>query len=215
MDPALVIAVISLVISVVFGVVSARTTWLSARAAQRSAVSAEKSQEVSARQLEASVTAQEAALQPYVWADLKPREDGGMLVFVVGNAGPTVATDVRIVFDPLLSSIVPAVRREDAERIEQHLALGLSSITPGRTFLWNLGVAHQYFEGDRPVPALRITVTGKGPTGQLEPLTYVLALSDLKHQADRAVGVSVLEGPLKDLNTTLKKIADRPATPRR
>lgn len=112
MDPALVIAVISLVISVVFGVVSARTSWLSARAAQRSAVSAEKSQEVSARQLEASVTAQEAALQPYVWADLKPREDGGMLVFVVGNAGPTVATDVRIVFDPLLSSIVPAVRPE-------------------------------------------------------------------------------------------------------
>lgn len=215
MDPALLVAVISLIISVVFGVVSARTSWLSARAAQRSAVSAEKSQEVSARQLEATVTAQESALQPYVWADLKPREDGAMLVLVVGNAGPTVATDVKVGFAPLLSSIVPANERVDAERIEQHLAHGLSSITPGRTFLWNLGVAHEFFTGDGRVPDVRITVTGAGPRGPLEPLTYSLALEDLKHQADRAVGIYVLERPLRDLNTTLKRVVAKPTPPRR
>ena len=208
MDSAIIIAAISVVVSVLIGGISTRASWVSAQAARRSAVSAERTQEVSQRQLEASISAQEAAFQPYVWADLKPRDDGSMLVFVLGNSGPTVATNVQVHFDPPLWTIVPADREEDARVVEDILARGLQSITPGRTFLWNLGVAYTYFQADIPVGNLNVTISGHGLHGPLEPLTYGVALEDLKHQANRAVGVSVLEGPLKDLSKSLKRIAD-------
>ncbi len=207
MDPALIIALISIVLSVIFGVASTRTSWLSVKAAERSALSAEKSQETSARQLASTLDAQAAALQPYVWVDLRPRDDGSMLVLVVGNAGPTVATNVRVTFEPPLSSVVPTEEREDAERLEHHLAAGLRSVTPKRTFAWNLGMAHAYFPDDSKVPDVHIRVTGEGPRGPLEPLEYALAMEDLKYQSARAHGVSVLEQPLKKIQEAVARLA--------
>jgi hypothetical protein len=70
------------------------------RASERSAAAAEASRRIAERQLSNAVRVQEAALQPFVWADLRPRDDGQMLVIVVANAGPIVATDVHVTLVP-------------------------------------------------------------------------------------------------------------------
>ncbi len=74
-------------------------------------------------------------MQPYVWADLRPRDDADMLVLVVGNTGSTVASDVRLVFEPPLREIVPADKAELAADIEQKIGSGIGSVAPGRTQL--------------------------------------------------------------------------------
>lgn len=134
---SIAIAVLSVGLSYYLGV---RNT----RASERSAAAAEESRRIAERQLSNAVRAQAAALQPYVWADLRPRDDGQMLVFVVGNAGPTVATDVQVTLVPSLEDIVPEGRRERARLVSNRLSHGLRSIAPGRTFMWNLDVGFAF-----------------------------------------------------------------------
>lgn len=197
------ISIISVAIALLALLVSYRLGSRSARAAERSAGAAEESRAISQRQLENSVRAQEAALEPYVWADVRPRDDGQMLTLVVGNSGPTVATAVRVVIDPPLETIAPERMKPSVRRVDERLAAGLGSIAPNRTFSWSLGVAHEFFQGsDGPlVPELTITVGGQGPSGPLEAHEYVVALEDLRQQSARAVGLALLE-------PALKKIAD-------
>ncbi len=197
------ISIFSAGVALVALIVSYRLGSRSARASERSAEAAEASRAISQRQLENSVRAQEAALQPYVWADVRPRDDGQILTFVVGNSGPTVATAVRVIIDPPLETIVPDRMKQNARRVDERLAAGFGSIAPDRTFSWILGVAHEFFQGsDGPqVPDLNIAVVGQGPGGPLEAVEYVVALEDLRQQSARAVGVALLE-------PALKKIAD-------
>lgn len=146
-------------------------------------------------------------MQPYVWADLRPRDDGQMLVFVVGNSGPTVATDVLVALDPPLADIVPEGRRDRARLVSDRLTQGLRSIAPGRTFMWNLDVGSTFFSDgdDNPVADLTVTITATGPAGQLNPVDYVIALEDLRHQASRAAGAALLEQPLRRIADALSK----------
>lgn len=200
------IAGLSLIASVALGLKNARTADASVEASRRSARAAEESQLIAERQLASAVRAQESALQPYVWADLRPRDDGGMLVLVVGNSGPTVATNVRITFEPSLQSLVPTDRRDVAHRLELRLRSGLRSIAPSRLQTWNLGVAHKFFpnEGEDAVPEVMVTIAYEGPTGPVEQTSYFIALEDLKHQAARAVGTALLEQPLRAIAEALK-----------
>lgn len=220
-----VIAVLSLATTLVLGVHNAKMSSRSASASEASSEAAQRSLDVATEQLRTSVAAQneslrlsreqlanaiaaqEAALQPYVWADLRPRDDAGMLVLVVGNAGPTVATDVRLVFAPALRQIVPSDRAALADEIEARVGAGIGSIAPGRTFIWNLGVAHAFFPGSDPVPALMVTVTANGPSDRLNPVCYPIELEDLRHQAARPSGFALLEAPLKKIDDRLDKIA--------
>lgn len=135
---SLLVAGLSLATAIALGLKNVRAADASVEAAERSANSAEGSQQVAERQLTLTVRAHESAQQPYVWADLRPRDDGGMLVFVVGNCGPTVATDVHITFEPSLDSLVPTNKLETARTLEERLRVGLRSIAPGRTHTWNL-----------------------------------------------------------------------------
>ncbi len=64
-------------------------TGLSARAAGRAAAAAEEQSKIQ-RQLRID------AAQPYVWVDVRPDEAGTLLNLVIGNSGPTVATNVHI-----------------------------------------------------------------------------------------------------------------------
>lgn len=220
-----VVAVLSLATTLVLGVHSARTSSRSASAAEASSEAAQRSLDVATEQLRTSVAAQneslrlsreqlasavaaqQAALQPYVWADLRPRDDAGMLVLVVGNAGPTVATDVQLVFAPPLRQIVPVDRAELADKIESKVGSGIGSVAPGRTFMWNLGVAFAFFPGTDAVPALEVTVTANGPSGRLDPVSYPIDLENLRHQAARPSGLALLEAPLKKIDDRLDKIA--------
>jgi hypothetical protein len=204
---SLILSIVSIAIALLSVVLSYYVGARNTRASERSAAAAEESRRIAEQQLSNAVLAQEAAMQPYVWADLRPRDDGQMLVFVVGNAGPTVATDVRVKFDPPLEDVVPEGRRERAHLVADRLSEGLRSIAPGRTFMWNLGVGIAFFsseEGDSAAD-LAVTVSAVGPAGRLDPVEYVIALEDLRHQASRAVGVALLEQPLKRIADALKK----------
>lgn len=197
------VSILALVASVVIGL-------LSVGQAKRSADSAEKTLGLAQEQLENSVRAQQDSTQPYVWADLRPRENGdGMIQFVVGNSGPTIATDVRVEFQPSLDYVVPTREVEDAHRIQALLSDRLKSVPPGRVFAWNLGVSFEYYDKNDPRPADEIVmrVTAHGPHGPIAPVEYTVSLVDLKHQALRPVGLGMVEAPLETVGKELGKIS--------
>lgn len=175
-----------MVVSIVFGV-------LNARFANRSAVAAEEAQRLAGRQLEAGVLATEQALQPYLWADLRPRADGSLLVLHIGNSGPTVATHVRFRFDPPLADLAEEDRRDRMRRTDAALADGLTSLAPGRTLEWTLGRAGVLVPADEPAPSVRVTIDADGPYGSLPTLVYVIDLEQVKYSSGRGEGLGLIE----------------------
>jgi len=80
----------------------------STRAATRAARAAEEQTKIQ-QQLRV-----DAAL-PYVWVDVRPDDATGTLLnLVVGNSGPTVATNIRVRVDPPLPSIDQLKGRAEA-----------------------------------------------------------------------------------------------------
>ncbi len=212
---AAAIALLSLIGAVVFGFRSTRASERSAKAAEVSAASASRSVELATSQLKSSASAQaeslqlgheqlettirvhQDSLQPYLWVDLRAREDGnGLMVLVLGNSGPTVATNVRVEFQPALSQIVPPGKVAAANHIENRLSDGLSSVAPGRVFTWGLGMASDFFADEEfdtaPAAIFEITITANGPNGPIPPSSYSIGLEDLKHQALRPEGLGLL-----------------------
>ncbi|SDB93996.1 hypothetical protein SAMN05216410_1068 [Sanguibacter gelidistatuariae] len=120
----------------------------------------------------------EDAAQPYVWADIKSGgASGSTLTIVVGNSGPTVATDVRVQIDPPLTLTEGHDGHEDLDGILRH---GIHSIAPGRQMRWRIGEHHganAVVEAERSTPRT-IRVTGRGPFGELTPLEYVVDFGD-------------------------------------
>lgn len=201
-------AILSVVVSIVFGV-------LNARFAGRSAVAAEEAQRLAGRQLEAGVSATEQALQPYLWADLRPRVDGSLLVLHIGNSGPTVAKHVRARFDPPLADLAEDDRRDRMKMTDAALADGLSSLAPGRTLEWTLGVAGVLVPADEPAPSVRVTIDADGPYGALPTLVYVIDLEQVKYSSGRGEGLGLIERGIslvaqevKQLRQTVRSIGD-------
>ena len=209
MDPvAIVIAVVSLVVSIVVGFHNSRTASASVEAARRSAAAAESSQALTATQLETTVSANQAAVQPYVWADIRVREDGTLLVLVVGNSGPTVATNVTIKFDPSLRTSVPNYNdKKNADSAEQVLAQGLSSLPPGRVHQWTLGRGSDFFEDGREGPAFDITITADGPHGPIPKLRYTLNIDEMKYTNAVGEGLGLVKNAIQQLTGETKRIA--------
>lgn len=147
----------------------------------------------------------QSAAQPYVWADVRSSPDHGWsLELVVGNSGPTVATDVRVTFDPPLP--VSRVRDESAALTAaalDRLAAGLNSIGPSRQLVWTLGSGAELLASAEPQPRT-VSILAVGPFGPVQPLTYVLDLSDFRESDDNPAGTlhlltRAVEKGLKDL----------------
>ncbi len=118
------------------------------------------------------------AAQPYVWIDLRPDDEHGkFLLLIVGNSGPTVATQIRVTFDPRLE--LPSEGTSHGAEARELLARGISSLPPGRQMKWKLGIASQLI-ADGYALAYTATVLGDGPFGPLEPLTYTIHLDDIR-----------------------------------
>lgn len=127
------------------------------RAARRAAHAAEEQTKIQ-RQLGID------AAQPYVWVDIRPDDAMGTLLnLVIGNSGPTVATNVRVNVDPPLPAIDQFKDRVGAA--EQRLADGLQSLAPGRIFTWPLGQGFNLLKDDGPHPyRSRLPPTGHSVT---------------------------------------------------
>lgn len=153
----------------------------------------------------------QAAAQPYVWADVQPdHKQGTLLQVVVGNAGPTVATDVRVTFDPPLpvaeqfpGGVVAAQRRLDE---------GIRSLAPGRIIEWSAGRAFDVLKTDE-ARVHTITVTANGPYGPVTPLTFEVNLSDWRESRDAPAGtLHLVREAIQSLTREVAKINSRGAS---
>jgi hypothetical protein len=143
------------------------------------------------------------AAQPYVWVDVRPDDvTGRLLNLVIGNSGPTIATNVRIRVDPPLPAIDEL--KERATAAQSRLAEGISSLPPGRILSWPLGQGFNLLVGSDS-QAHTFTINADGPFGPVPPLTYIIDLSDLRGTLDRPSALYQLTEAVRDLASKLGK----------
>lgn len=126
------------------------------------------------------------AAQPYVWADL--REDrirGTMLLLVLGNSGPTVATNIRVTITPDLRAT--SFNSDKVQKVQGRLANGFQSLAPGREVSWSLGVGFEILRQEGG-SSYSFKVEADGPFGPLEPLTYDVDMDDWRSMKDNPDG---------------------------
>jgi hypothetical protein len=169
-DLLTVAAVLIALGSLWFAGVSTRAGQAAARAAERAATASEQQ---TAIQRELRID----AAQPYVWVDLRPdSQTGQLLTLVVGNSGPTVATDVSVTFDPPLEL---AAKGTGWAAGEERLRSGIASLPPGRTIAWSGGVAWEAIPEGRP-NSYTASVRATGPFGEVPEVRYAIHLNDIR-----------------------------------
>jgi hypothetical protein len=146
--------------------------------------------------------------QPFVWADIRPDPiTGVLLTLVVGNSGPTVATNVRVSTDAALPRTEPMAER--LRGAEEALGRGLASLPPGRIYTWTLGQAFALLNKDVP-QAYTFTIEADGPFGPLPVSTYTVELASLHEVTDRPTGsLHELTRAVKDLTRTIANQDDQ------
>lgn len=152
-------------IAAIAAVVALAITWIAAKAA--------RDQTRIQRQL------REDAAQPYIWADVQPDDQSGVImVLVIGNSGPTIATNVKVKIEPPFPNIP---QLGEAETGQQRLAEGLRSLPPGRTMRWWLGQGFNLLKPEGP-QVHQITINGDRPFGPIPELRYDVDLSEYRGQ---------------------------------
>jgi hypothetical protein len=122
----------------------------------------------------------------YVWVDVRPDEVTSVILnLVIGNSGPTVATNVRVMIDPPL----PAIEQleDSAQTAQDLLAGGIKSLPPGRTLVWPLGQGFNILASDGP-HVHTLTIETDGPFGKAPSQVYPLDMSDWRGVMHRPVG---------------------------
>jgi hypothetical protein len=166
-------------------VVAASVTVASLPFTVRAANSARLSVREARRQTELQERVHRDSAQPYVWADLQGDDaQGQVLRLIVANEGPSLAMDVRVSFEPSLQSSGDS---SELDEVQDRLRSGLSSLAPGRRLQWKVDMAHRLFDQGLP-RVYTVSITGEGPFGSMEPLTYVVDLNDLLDTADSPSG---------------------------
>jgi hypothetical protein len=113
------------------------------------------------------------AAQPMLWVDIRGDDGQGQaLVLLLGNSGPSIARNVKVLFDP------PPPATLDIKPILEILKKGIASVPPGRTMQWTLGAAQNASDWDGH-KAYRVRIEAEGPFGAIEPLEYVISVDDL------------------------------------
>ena len=118
-----ILSAISAVASAVAAVSASVAIW----PAHRAATEARKQNNIQTK-------VQKEVLQPYLWVDIQPTfAQGNLLQIVLANEGPTVATNVQVVFDP---KIPPATAGLDKSEVAQSrkVILGVSWVISGRRY---------------------------------------------------------------------------------
>jgi hypothetical protein len=173
--------------------------WAAVRIANRSARAAEMQTQLQ-QQLRLD------AVQPFVWVDIRPDQAVGTLFnLVVGNSGPTTASNVHIKVDPPLPAVDEL--KERAEAAQARLADGIPSLPPGRTLTWILGQGFNLIKDDGPQTYI-FTVSADGPYGSLPLSTHVVDLADWRGVIDRPAGnLHELTKVVQDLVMQMRRLA--------
>ena len=168
------------VVAAAAAIAAAISAFAALRPAERAARAAEE-------QLGVQYDLARQAAQPYVWADIQPDgQQGTLLHLVLGNAGPTVAHNVRVVITPPISG--GEYRSEYAMDAQRRLSEGVLSLAPGRTIRWSLGRAYDLLDNVNDGVVYRMRVTAEGPFGKVEPLEIAIRPSDWRESLDAPVG---------------------------
>lgn len=146
---------------------------------RQSTAAAERAAEASERQTEIQEALSRRTAEPSLWVDIRPDDQSGqLLTLVIGNSGPTIATNVVVTFDPPLRDT--AFESEAVRRGEERLNAGLASLPPGRVLSWYVGVAHGVFSNPAVPMSYSVTINASGPFGPIEPLVYTIDLGDMR-----------------------------------
>jgi hypothetical protein len=132
-----------------------------------------RSAKASREQTKQQKQAAKDAAQPMLWVDIRGDDGPGQaLVLLLGNSGPSIARNVKVIFDPAPPATL------EIKPILEILKQGIASLAPGRTMQWALGAAHNSSDWDAH-EAYRVRIEAEGPFGLIEPLEYVISVDDL------------------------------------
>jgi hypothetical protein len=155
-----------------------------------------RSAKASREQTKQQKQAAKDAAQPMLWVDIRGDEGQGQaLVLLLGNSGPSIARNVKVIFDPAPPATL------DIKPILEILKQGIASVPPGRTMQWVLGAARDAIDSDAH-NAYRVRIEAEGPFGLVEPLEYVLSVDDL--DGSRAVPPGNLHAVAVELHEMTK-----------
>src|SRR5215203_6453455 len=102
-----------------------------------------RSAKASREQTKQQKQAAKDAAQPMVWVDVRGDDgQGERLVLLLGNSGPSIARNVKVVFDPAPPATL------DIKPILEILKQGIALLPPGRTMRWAFGAAHNTSDWD-------------------------------------------------------------------
>ena len=183
---------IAAVVAALGAIAAAIAAIVAIKPAQRAAKAAEEQANVQRELMYQSA-------QPYVWADIQPDvQQGTMLHLVLGNAGPTVARNVRVVIDPPFPQSSGRVGRSAVA--QRRLREGVLSLAPGRIIRWSLGMASDLMEDEGDTTVYRVRVMADGPYGEIEPVETEICLSDWRESLDTP------EGSLHHIRKSIDKL---------
>jgi hypothetical protein len=132
-----------------------------------------RSAKASREQTKQQKQAAKDAAQPMLWVDIRGDDGQGQaLVLLLGNSGPSIARNVKVILDPAPPAAL------DIKPILEILKQGIASVPPGRTMQWALGAAQNTSDWDAH-NAYRVRIEAEGPFGAIEPLEYVISVDDL------------------------------------
>src|SRR5262245_19379377 len=118
-------------------------TWLALSAAAVggfaawSAWSAHRSADAAQGQTEQQRQIHEDSAQPYVWASsVGDNAQRTLIQLVISNEGPTVATDIKVEFDPNPVPVDPTNQDDFRDLLSKLASDGISSLPPRRQIKW-------------------------------------------------------------------------------
>lgn len=162
---------------------------------------------IARRQLKQARELREEEAAPFVVVDVVPSRNGFSLDLVIENIGKTLATDVRIAFDPPISSTLDGSGYDLADW--SPLKEGIATLAPGRRLMALFDTGPQRYQAKLPL-RYDVVVTCKDSRGrQQPPLPYVADLNLIygrMYVAEKGVDEAVkeLEGIRKALDPITK-----------
>lgn len=144
--------------------------------------------------------------RPFVVVDLEPSEAWGNVInLVIENVGKTLATDVRMEFDPPMTS---SMSNEQGYRFAEAPLFknGIPSMPPGRRFEALFDLSHKRLEAGLPM-TFKVKVQCKDARGKQQPeLEYLV---DLSFRYDlRRTEIRTLHHVAKNLEDILRLLRD-------
>jgi hypothetical protein len=159
-----------------------------------------RSAKASREQTKQQKQATKDAAQPMVWVDVRGDDGQGQALLLLGNSGPSIARNVKVIFDPAPPSTL------DIKPILEILKQGIASVPPGRTMQWTLGAVQNTSDWDGH-KACRVRIEAEGPFGAIEPLDYVIRVDDLHDSRAAPPGnLHTVAAELREMTNATKEL---------